>query len=55
AATVVYDTARKQAVLNPSRDLVRGATYTATVTRGAKDPAGNLLAASKIWSFTVRR
>ena len=45
AATVSYSGNR--AVLNPSRNLVRGATYTATVTTRAKDLAGNPLAATK--------
>jgi hypothetical protein len=56
AATVTYDDATKRATLNPSADLAAGATYTATVkggTSGAKDAAGNPLAADKAWSFTT--
>lgn len=55
AATVSYDVTRKRATLNPMRALVKGATYTATVTRGARDLAGNPLATTRSWSFTTRR
>lgn len=54
-ATVTYSAATRKATLNPNRNLVNGATYVATVTRGAKDLSGNPLARSKVWSFTVRR
>ncbi|WP_119065885.1 Ig-like domain-containing protein [Rubrobacter indicoceani] len=47
--------AGNRAVLNPNRNLVRGATYTATVTTGARDLAGNPLSASKTWTFTVKK
>jgi len=61
--TVSYDSAAKKATLNPSSNLVRGATYNATVTTGAKDLAGYGLDQNssltglqpKTWSFTVRR
>ncbi len=56
-AKVTYDEARKRVTLNPSRNLVRGATYTVTVvggTDGVKDLAGNALATNKVWGFTVR-
>ncbi len=55
AAVVTYDPATKRATLNPERSLVKGATYSATVTTGATDLAGNPLAANKAWSFAVRR
>ncbi|MDQ4025928.1 MAG: Ig-like domain-containing protein, partial [Actinomycetota bacterium] len=54
-ATVRYDVARQRVVLDPRRALVRGASYTARVTRGARDLAGNPLYAAKTWSFTVRK
>ena len=54
AATVTYDAARRRVTLNPKSALLRGATYAATVTTGAKDPAGNPLASNKTWSFRVR-
>ncbi|HET7480034.1 MAG TPA: Ig-like domain-containing protein [Rubrobacteraceae bacterium] len=45
----------KKVILNANRDLRRGATYTARITTGARDEAGNALASSKVWTFTVRR
>jgi subtilisin family serine protease len=53
-AEVRYNGTAQKAVLNPKRNLVPGATYTATVTRGAKDLAGNRLASKRSWSFKVR-
>ncbi len=52
-----------KAVLNPSASLVRGATYTATVTTGATDRVGNPLDQNaqlagnqkKSWSFRVAK
>jgi len=52
-AVVSYDAAAKAATLNPSSDLATATSYTATVTVGAKDVAGNPLAVSKVWSFTT--
>ena len=43
-----------KAVLDPDRNLKRGAKYTATVTPGAEDEAGNALV-RKSWSFTIKR
>jgi Bacterial Ig-like domain len=62
-ATVSYDAATKQAILNPDANLQPGATYVATVKVEAKDLAGNRLdqdpnAAgnqSKVWRFTVKQ
>lgn len=53
-ATLKYPSSRK-VVLDPSDPLTRGATYVATITTGAKDLAGNALAAKKVWSFKVSR
>jgi hypothetical protein len=61
SATVTYDSATKNATLNPSVNLQSGATYVATVTTGAKDLAGNSLDQnpttagnqSKTWTFKV--
>jgi hypothetical protein len=53
-ATVSY--ASQVATLNPSADLQPNTTYTATVkggAAGAKDLAGNALAADISWSFTT--
>lgn len=39
-ATVTYDGATKKATLDPDTDVQANTTYTATVTTGAKDAAG---------------
>lgn len=54
SATVSYDPASARATLDPASNLASGATYRATVTTGARDAAGNGLAANKTWSFKVR-
>jgi hypothetical protein len=51
--TVVYDVPSKIATFTPAANLVSGTTYTATVTTGSKDLAGNALAVNKVWSFTT--
>jgi hypothetical protein len=60
--TVTYDTAGKTAVFTPSAALTVGATYTATITTGATDLAGNALAGNQaplpaasnyVWTFTT--
>ena len=61
-ATVTYDAATKRAVLNPSANLQRGATYKSVVSAGARDLAGNQLDQDptltgnqmKVWLFTIR-
>ena len=56
SATVSYDAASKKVTLDSSTDLEASTKYTATVkggTSGAKDKAGNPLAADKVWSFTT--
>ena len=57
-AAVSYVAATLTATLTPSAPLTASATYTATFRGGATDPrvkdvAGNALAASSSWSFTV--
>ena len=49
--TVTY--AGVTAVLNPTSSLAFNTTYTATITTGAKDLAGNPLASNYVWSFTT--
>jgi hypothetical protein len=53
AGTVVYDVPNKKAVFAPASILTVGTLYTATVTTGVKDIAGNPLAANKVWTFTT--
>ena len=55
-ATVAWDAATGSAVLTPAAALPAGAGFTATVKGGAggvTDPAGNALAADKVWRFTT--
>ncbi|MDQ3738933.1 MAG: Ig-like domain-containing protein, partial [Actinomycetota bacterium] len=53
AAQVSHDAATQSATLDPDTDLEFGTIYTATITTGAKDAAGNSLAADYAWSFTT--
>jgi hypothetical protein len=61
AATVSYDAATHTATLNPTNNLMRGATYKAVVTTVAKDKAGNRLdqdgstagLQQKVWFFEI--
>lgn len=41
------------ATFNPTGDLAPGTTYTSTITTGAKDLAGNALAANYVWDWTT--
>jgi len=41
------------AIFNPTSNLAASTVYTATITTGVKDPAGNALAVAKTWSFTT--
>lgn len=52
---VTYSSATNKATLDQDKFLKKGVTYTAKVTTGAKDPAGNALAKAKAWSFTVKK
>ncbi|WP_324278581.1 Ig-like domain-containing protein [Blastococcus brunescens] len=51
-ATVSYDSATRVATLDPAADLTAGTQYTARLTTGIADGAGNALAATS-WSFTT--
>jgi len=42
------------ATFDPTINLSINTEYTATITTGVKDLAGNALAADKVWSFTTR-
>ena len=55
-ATVSYDAATRTARLVPAAPLTLGASFNATVRGGAtgiRDVAGNALATTQLWSFTV--
>jgi len=41
------------ATFTPLNSLLNGIVYTATITTGAKDLAGNALAVDNVWSFTT--
>jgi hypothetical protein len=56
--SVTYDAGTRTATMTPSASLTAGAAYTASVRGGAADPrvkdvAGNALAATETWTFTV--
>jgi hypothetical protein len=51
--TVTYDAKSNVATFAPSSNLAPNVLYTATVTTGARDLAGNPLAANKVWTFTT--
>ena len=51
AGTVSY--AGVTATFDPTSTLAPSTTYTATITTGAKDLAGNALVADFVWSFTT--
>ena len=53
AGSVTYDSVNKVATFTPSANLASSTVYTATVTTGAKDLAGNGLAVNKVWTFTT--
>jgi hypothetical protein len=53
SGSVTYDSPNKNAVFNPTANLLANTVYTATVTTGVKDVAGNHLASNMVWSFTT--
>ena len=53
AATVTYNSSTNTATLTPTSPLANGTNYTATVTTGVRDVAGNQLAAQSTWTFTT--
>ncbi|MCZ3389635.1 MAG: Ig-like domain-containing protein [Actinomycetia bacterium] len=52
-ASVGYNSTSFMATLTPSAPLAAGASYTATVSTGVKDVAGNAMSNSVSWSFTT--
>jgi methionine-rich copper-binding protein CopC len=53
AGVVSYNAATRVATFTPSANLAANTNYTATVTTGAKDTAGNALAVNASFSFTT--
>jgi subtilisin family serine protease len=53
AAFVTYDPGARKATLNPNSKLKRETTYTARVSTGSTDLAGNALTARKSWKFMI--
>jgi hypothetical protein len=51
---VDYDVSTRRATFIPSAPLQNGRTYSATITAGVKDKAGNTMAQDRTWHFTVR-
>ena len=51
--TVTYDPSSNTAKFTPTSALAVGTAYTATITTGAQDAAGNAMASSKVWAFTT--
>src|SRR6202166_27359 len=50
---VTYTAATNIATFTPSAALANSTLFTATITTGAKDPAGASLAANFVWTFTT--
>jgi hypothetical protein len=55
AGNVTYDTTSRTATFTPTipATLPVSTLFTATITTGAKDPAGNALASNYVWTFTT--
>ena len=53
AGTVTYDAANRVATFTPNGALSYSTTYTATISTGARDLAGNGLSSSTVFSFTT--
>ena len=53
AGTVTYDVPSKTATFIPAGNLYDSTSYTATITTGAQDLAGNALAENHAWTFTT--
>ena len=53
SGTVSYNTGQKKATFTPSSNLSNSTAYTAMITTGVKDEAGNAMASDYHWSFTT--
>ncbi len=53
SGTVVYVDSGATAIFTPASNLAGGTAFTATITTGAKDTAGNALVGDYSWTFTT--
>ena len=53
AGTVAYDASTQIARFTPTSALTVGTAYTAMITTGAQDAAGNALSSNHVWSFNT--
>lgn len=53
SGSVTYDSNTKKAIFIPATNLSYSTAYTATITTGVEDMAGNNMQADKTWSFTT--
>jgi hypothetical protein len=53
AGTIILNPAGTAATFTPSANLAANTLYTATITTGAQDMAGNALAGASVWTFTT--
>ena len=53
AGSITYDAANYLARFTPTTALVNGTAYTATLTTGMKDVAGNALTVNHVWNFST--
>jgi Ice-binding-like/Bacterial Ig-like domain len=53
AGAIVYNPSIYAATFTPTNPLALNTVYTATITTGAQDLAGNTLAANYVWTFTT--
>lgn len=53
AGAVSFNALNRIATFTPNAPLAAGTSYTATVSTGVADLAGNTLAINKVWSFTT--
>ena len=51
--TVAYVAVSNSAIFTPSSNLVSSTTFTATITTGVKDVAGNAMVSNNVWTFST--
>ncbi len=50
---LAYDSSSKTVTVTPKQNLAANTTYTATISAGVKDSAGNNMSSNHSWSFTT--